>query len=240
MPAQRLNQLAAERARAGELPTVRHQRHQHLAARMPHAHHDMAQKAAVRILAVGLDAEAGHEGTDGQDNLLGLLVLHEAPIGRHDAVRVGGVHAAEYLMARPPLRAAVARLAGTVAARALALLGPATRRGTRQLLARRIRRDHLVAVAERVVHAQDRPQLGAFEAAEQLGHARILARELGRIGLVRVLAGAARPGMGADGRPCAGARGAVPRAVGTVGGVRVLQPFRHFRTRLSSSRKATL
>ena len=68
----------------------------------------------------------------------------------------------------------------------------------------------------------------------------VLARELGRIGLVHVLAGAARPGMGAGGRPCAGARGAVPRAAGTVGGVRVLQPFRHFRTRLSSSRKATL
>ena len=162
---------------------------------MSHAHHGVAQEARAGILAVRLDTEARHEVADRADDALGLFVLDETAVGGDDAVRSGRVHAAEDL---------AARLLGALAVAAAARVAPLPRpsvRGALQLAAGRVGGHHLVAIAVRLIHAQDGPQRGRVgHVGEQLGHTRVLACELLRVRNAHVLAGAALALDGTDGR----------------------------------------
>lgn len=100
------HEFAAERPRTGKFLTVGHQRDQHLAALMPHAHHGMAHKARVRVFAIGQKAETRHEIAHRCDDGLRLLVFQQA--------RVGGnrrCECAAYMPVRISWRGAAARAA---------------------------------------------------------------------------------------------------------------------------------
>ena len=173
------HQLAAEALCAGELLAVGDQRDQHLAGGVAHAHHGVAHEAGAAVLVVGWDAEPQHKAAHRADDLLGLGVLDQAFPRVDDAVRAGGVHAAQDVALRG------GRAAGALAAAVLAGRGLARRAGGE-------RGHHLVAIGVRVPHAQDGTQrLGACHLGKQLGHTLVFRRKLLVVGLVDVLAGAA-------------------------------------------------
>ena len=168
---------------------------------MAHAHHGVPQKARMGVLVVGREAEAAHEVADGADNALGLLVLDEAAVGGHDAVRSGGVHAAEYLARAAPRRGP--RPARTVPRAPTRAFSPAVPRpAAGQPAARRVGRDHLVAVVVGLLHAQDGPQrLCGATSANSAATRASLRRQLLGVRLAHMLARSARCSTGHERPP---------------------------------------
>jgi len=145
-----LRELAAERLGVGERVVVGHERHEHFAALVAHAHDHVAHEARAAVLVVGRDLVLEHDGLHGRDHALAVLVFHEAAARVDDPVRPRGVHARQDTL--PAVGAALARREG---------------------------RHDLVAVAVRALHAEYRAELRLGEfTREQLAHARILRGEL--------------------------------------------------------------
>ena len=184
-------QLAAESLRRGKLLAVGHHGDEHFPTLVAHAHHGVAHETGTGVLVVGLHVPAGHDVADGERHLLGRLVFDSARIGGNEPVGAGLVHAREDVGA------------GELGILSLALCA----------LGRGVRGDHLVAVMEGIVHAQNGQQgVGGGDAFEKSGHLLFLRGQLVFVGHVQPAAAAATSEGGTQ-----GARQALPRIVGGLG-----------------------
>ena len=158
---------------------------------MAHAHHGVAHEAGAGVFVVGLHAPAGHDVADGERHLLGRLVFDSARISGNEPVGAGLVHAREDVGA------------GEFGILSLALCA----------LGWGVRGDHLVAVMEGIVHAQNGQQgVGGGDAFEKSGHLLFLRGQLVFVGHVQPAAAAATSEGGTQ-----GARQALPRIAGGLG-----------------------
>ena len=183
--------LAAEGLRRGKLLAVGHHGDEHFPTLVAHAHHGVAHETGAGVLVVGLHAPAGHDVADGERHLLGRLVLDGAGIGGNEPVGAGLVHTREDVGA------------GELGILSLAICA----------LGRGVRGDHLVAVMEGVVHAQNGQQdISGGNIFEEGAHLLFLRGQLVFVGHVQPAAAAATSEGGTQ-----GARRALPRIVGGLG-----------------------
>ena len=150
----------------------------------------MAHEPRARVLAIGGDVVLAHDVAHREHDLLRRFVLDQAFVRGNQLVRSRGVHAGEDLIASlgalplAALRGARIRRLAVAGIGRLAIL-PA--RG--QLLARRERRNHLVAIVIRILHTLDeRYRPIGRERRKQALNAQLLVDELLGVGDAQVLA----------------------------------------------------
>ena len=145
----------------------------------------MAHEPRTRVLAIGGDVVLAHDVAHREHDLLRRFVLDQAFVRGNQLVRPRGVHTSKDLIASLGALPLAALRGARI--RRLAIL-PA--RG--QLLSRRERRNHLVAIVIRVLHTLDeRYRPVGRERREQAFNAQLLVDKLLGVGDAQVLAPAA-------------------------------------------------
>ena len=166
-----LDKFLRKRLARREFLFVRDDGHQHFAAFVTHAHYHMTHEALARVLVVRLDCMALHDGLDGGNNLLAHFVFNQTTRGGNQLMRALLVHARQNFAGQATLTALLFLV--------ITLVGASGSFRLLNFLTRRKRADNLIAVAEGILHAQNRTQLEiATHALEKIGDQRVFQQKL--------------------------------------------------------------
>ena len=150
----------------------------------------MAHEPRTRVLAIGGDVVLAHDVAHREHDLLRRFVLDQAFVRGDQFVRPRSVHAGENLVASLGALPLAAPRTARVRRLAIAGIGRLAILPTRgQLLTRRERRNHLVAIVVRILHTLDkRYRPVGRERRKQALNAQLLVDELLGVGDAQVLA----------------------------------------------------